>query len=247
MRYQRRLTLRCCGLHGDALAALPAGQGGVYKRAALSAFIGDGEPNYGLEPITPGQQEWWNIWLPEPLENGRQWGWVNARYLAVAGEVADAELEALGWQFVDGLRGDDAAFAALPWSPDGVTFGLSSDLAMTTSGKAPLPEFWQDTFSFTPPPALSGELVGSLREILSPTREVLAPETAVAVGVVPALELSPYSLVNDELASRFAGASVVQLADPTNDGSGWRLVNIFVQPGVNGPEIVGMVAVEWTP
>ncbi len=235
------------GTDGDQLVILPAGESSVHKRAALSVFIGDGEPSYGLEPTASGQQEWWNVWFPEPLENGRDWGWVNSRYLTDAEAVSDADLEAIGWQFVDGLRGDDAAFAAMPWSADGVTFGLSSDLVETTSGKAALPEFWQDTMSFTPPPALSGELVGSLREVLSPTRVALAPETAVEVGIVPILELSPYSVVNEALAARFAGASVVRLTDPANDGSGWRLVNLFVQPGAAGPEIVGMVAVEWTP
>jgi len=238
---------RLPGTDGEELGLLPPGQSGVNKRSALSVFIGDGEPSYGLEPVVLGEQEWWNVWLPEPLPNGRQSGWVNSRHLAIDAPVADADLEAVGWQFVEGLRGDDAAFAALLWGPDGVTFGLSNDLAMTTSGKAALPEFWQEVFSFTPPPEYIGTLDGSLRDVLSPTKTMLAPETAVDVDVVPVLELSPYSVVNEELASRFAGASVVQLTDPTNDGSGWRLVNLFVQAGVNGPEIVGMVAVEWTP
>lgn len=233
------------GTDGEELGVLPPGQSSVNKRAALSAFIGDGEPSYGLEPSTLGQQEWWNIWLPETLEGGRQWGWVNSRYLAIDAPLADADLETIGRAFVDVLRGGDAA--TLPWSAEGVTFGLSSDLGTTTSAKAANPGFWQEVFSFTPPPALSGTLEGNLREVLSPTRTALAPETAVDVDVVPILELSPYTVVNEVLAARFAGASVVQLTDPANDGSGWRLVNLFVRQGSNGSEIVGMVAVEWTP
>ncbi len=235
------------GTDGEELGVLPPGQSNVSKRSALSAFIGDGEPSYGLEPITLGEQEWWNIWLPDPLEGGRQWGWVNARYLAIDAPVADAELEAIGGQFVAGLRGDDAAFAGLPWNEGDVAFGLSSDVQRTFGGKAALPEFWSSAFSFTPPPALTGTLDGTLREVLSPTKTALAPESAVAIAVVPVAQLSPYSVVNEALAARFAGASVVQLTDPLNDGSGWRLVNLFVQQGSNGPEIVGVVAIEWTP
>lgn len=233
------------GTDGEELGVLPPSQSGVNKRAALSAFIGDGEPSYGLEPSTSGQQEWWNVWLPDPLENGRQWGWVNSHYLAIDAPVVDASLEALGWEFVEVLRGGDAA--SLPWSPGGVTFGLSSDLATTTSGKAGLPEFWQEVFSFTPPAEFTGTLDGNLREVLSPTRAVLTPDAMVGVEVVPILALSPYTVVNEALATRFGDASVVQLTDLTNDGSGWRLVNLFVQQGVNGSEIVGMVAVEWSP
>ncbi len=60
-------------------------------------------------------------------------------------------------------------------------------------------------------------------------------------------EVSPYGNQNDMFASRFAGTSVVQLTDPSNDGSGWRTVNLFVAMGASGPEIVGVVGVVWVP
>lgn len=234
------------GTDGTQVGVLPPGQSGINKRAVLSAFIGDGEPSYGLGPVGDGQQEWWSVWLPEPMENGRNWGWVNARYLAVDGPVANGDLEAIGSQFVEGLRGDDAAFASMNWADD-VTFGLSNDLSTTIGGKAALPEFWQDSFSFTLPPDFGGTLDGSLREILSPTGSVLAPETAVGIAVVPLDSPSPYSVVNADLAARFPGASVVQVTDPTNDGSGWRLINLFVQQTNGSPEVVGVVNILWTP
>ena len=233
------------GTDGDQVGVLPPDLSGIRKRSALSVFVGDGEPMYGEAGLGDGE-EWWNVWVPEPLANGRHWGWVNSRHLAVDGTVATSDALVIADAFVAGLRGDDAAFASLSWSGD-VGFGLSSDIQTTMGGKAALPEFWDTSFSFTPPPDYVGTLDGTLREILSPTRQALGPDTAVEIEVVSIDELSPYSNVNDELNDRFPGATVVRLLDPANDGSGWRIVSLFIEPGASGPEVAGIVGVEWVP
>lgn len=242
------------GTDGAQLDVLPAGQSDIHRRSLLSAFVGDGEPIYGFEPVQQGQQEWWNIRLPEPLPDGRQWGWVNARYLAEPAPEEpppandDVALLELGWQFVEGLRGDDTALAALPWDGDGVTFGLASDLSETTADKAANPAFWAETFTFELPPAYDGTTSGTLREILSPTRTQLGAETAVGVEVVSVDNASVYQLVNDTLAAQIPEATcVIRILDPTNDGSGWRIIALYVSDGPDGPVVSGMAGIDWTP
>lgn len=240
------------GTDGDELVILPAGQGGVYQRSALSAFIGDGEPTYGLGSVSDGQQEWWNIWLPEPLEDGRQWGWVNINYLAelvpeVVVEVdADAQaLESIGSQFVLGLRGDDAAFAGLPWNADGVTVGLTNDVR-TMSAATLGSSFWSNTATWTLPEAFGGTIDTTGRELLSPTQELLGSTVVDLRTGSDTTTASPYGNDQALFASQFPGASYVQVFDPTRD-SGWMLINIFVNEGPDGPVIVGVVATPWTP
>jgi hypothetical protein len=234
------------GTDGERLGVLPPGLSGIRKRAALSAFVGDGEPIYG-EPASSEGEEWWNVWLPEPLANGREWGWVNARYLTdEAAGVAD-ELVAIGEAYVAALRGDARALAELPWSEAGVTIGLPTDLRPITAEVLRDPAYWAATDSWTIPDALVGTLDGPPRIVFSPTRQRVGVDDEVAVTVLDGLDASPYGNDNQILADRFAGTTVVQLTDPSNDGSGWRTVNLLVGDGVAGPEIVGVVAVVWTP
>ena len=240
------------GTDGGELVILPAGQGGVYQRSALSAFIGDGEPTYGLDPVSDGQQEWWNIWLPEPLEDGRRWGWVNSNYLAqvvpeIVPEVdaAAQSLESLGLQFVLGLRGDDAAFAGLPWSADGVTVGLTSDVRVISSATL-ASSFWSATATWTLPEAFGGTIDTTGRELLSPTQDLLGSTVVDLRTGADTATASPFGNDQALFASQFPGASYVQVFDPTRD-SGWTYINIFVNDGPDGPVIVGVVATPWTP
>jgi hypothetical protein len=234
------------GTDGEQLGVLPPGLSGVRKRAALSVFVGDGEPIYG-EPASAAGEEWWNVWLPEPLATGRDWGWVNSRYLTADVPAPVAELSAVGEGFVAGLRGDDQAFDVLPWSETGVTIGLPTDLRGATAQTLADPAFWGSTDSWILPEALVGTLDGTPRVVFSPTQELLGPDTAVMVTVLGSLEASPFGNDNEILANRFPGATVVQLTDPANDGSGWRTINLFVARGPDGLEIVGVVAIVWTP
>ena len=233
------------GTGGERLAVLPSGQSGIRKRAALSAFVGDGEPIYGEQATAVGE-EWWNVWLPEPLDDGRQWGWVNSRYLTIDAEVAADDLRSIGDGFVAGLRGDDGAFAALPWSSRGVTIGLQSDLRSVSADTMAGSNFWNTVAEWTLPADLVGPLETTGRVLFSPTQRLLG-ESKVDVALLDGFEVSPYGIQNDTFASRFAGASVVQLTDPSNDGSGWRTVNLFVAMGSEGPEVVGVVGVVWVP
>jgi hypothetical protein len=211
------------GTDGERLGLLPPGLSGIRKRAALSAFVGDGEPIYG-EPASSEGEEWWNVWLPEPLANGRDWGWVNSRYLGADLSDSTGELTALGDGFVQGLRGDDRSFAELPWSASGVTIGLLTDLRAVTAAELAAPDFWAEDDSWAIP-----------------------DDGAVTVAVLDTLDASPDGGYNEILAAEFPGASVVQLTDPANDGSGWRTINLIVVPSAGGPEIVGVVAIGWTP
>lgn len=238
------------GIGGVELDVLPAGQASVNKRSALSAFIGDGEPIYGLGPVSDGQQEWWNIWLPQPLEGGRQWGWVNANYLAEVGAGVEVDasaqaLESIGSQFVLGLRGDDAAFAALPWNADGVTVGLTSDVR-TVSAATLGTSFWSTTATWTLPEAFGGTVDTTGRELLSPTQELLGSTVVDLRTGADTATASPFGNDQALFASQFPGVSYVQVFDPTRD-SGWILINIFVNEGPDGPVIVGVVATPWTP
>jgi len=236
------------GADGDELGVLPPGQSGIRKRSALSAFVGDGEPSYGDEASLGDGEEWWNVWLPQPLGNGRQWGWVNSRYLAVVGEVPDDDLISIGEGFVAGLRGDDAAFAALPWSTRDVAIGLTSDVRRATAAQLADGEFWATTDTWVLPEDFGGTTEGTGREIFSPLQSLLGPDTAV--GIAPGTDptaASPFGNHQALFATRFAGASYVQIADPANDGSGWVTINIFVIQRGAGPEIVGVVATPWLP
>ncbi len=236
------------GADGDELGTLPPGQSGIRKRSALSAFVGDGEPNYGEAASLGEGEEWWNVWLPQPLGNGRQWGWVNSRYLAVGGEVADDELISIGEAFVNGLRGDDGAFAALPWSRRGVAVGLTSDVRRATAGQLADGAFWAATDAWILPSDYGGTTEGTGREIFSPTQSMLVEETEVGLASGPdPTTASPFGNDQALFATQFAGASYVQISDPTNDGSGWVMINIFVIQGTSGREIVGVVATPWVP
>lgn len=233
------------GTDGERLGLLPPGTSGIRKRAALSAFVGDGEPNYG-DRAGPDDQEWWNVWLPEPLANGRQWGWVNRRYLTE--DRADVDpLVAIGDRFVGALRGDDAALTELPWSDRGVTVGLPTDLRSVSAASLRDPEFWITPDSWTIPEAFAGTLDGSPRVVFSPTQKELGPDDEVTVAALDTLEASPYGNDNQVLAARFPDTTIVQLTDPTNSGSGWRTINLVVDDGTEGLEIVGVVAIVWTP
>ncbi len=233
------------GTGGERLAVLPSGQSGIRKRAALSAFVGDGEPIYGEQAEVTGE-EWWNVWLPAPLVDGRQWGWVNSRYLTIDAAVADDDLRSIGDGFVAGLRGDDGAFVALPWSSRGVTIGLQSDLRSVSAATLTGSDFWNTSDEWTLPGEFVGPLETTGRVLFSPTQRLLG-EYKVDVALRRDFEVSPYGNQNAMFASQFAGASVVQLRDPSNDGSGWRTVNLFVAMGATGPEIVGVVGVVWVP
>jgi len=238
------------GADGDELGVLPPGQSGIRRRSTLSAFVGDGEPRYG-ETASVGVgvgEEWWNVWLPQPLGNGRQWGWVNSRFLGVVGEVAEGDLLSIGDGFVAGLRGDDGAFAALPWSRRGIAVGLTSDVRRSTAGQLADGAFWASADTWVLPEDLGGTTEGTGREVFSPTQSVLGPETAV--GVSPGTDptaASPFGSDQALFATQFAGASFAQIIDPTNDGSSWVTINIFVMQGAAGPEIVGVVATPWVP
>lgn len=238
------------GTDGVELAVLPSGQS-VNKRSALSALIGDGEPSYEPGPAAEGEQEWWNIWLPEPLEGGRQWGWVNSRYLEDASVIADAStdaspLEAIGSQFVLGLRGDDAAFAQLPWSADGVTVGLTSDLRIVPPASLADGSFWSATATWILPEAYGGTKDLTGRELMSPTQELLGATNVSLRSDTSTTTASPFGNDQDLFATQFPGASYVQVFDPTRD-SGWVLINIFVNEGADGLEVIGVVATPWTP
>lgn len=233
---------------GDELGVLPPGQSGIRRRSALAAFVGDGEPSYAETASVGVGEEWWNVWLPQPLGNGRQWGWVNSRFLGVVGEVAEGDLLSIGEGFVAGLRGDDGAFTALPWSRRGVAVGLTSDVRRSTAEQLADGAFWASADAWALPEDVGGTTEGTGREVFSPTQSLLGAETAVGVssGTDPSAA-SPFGNDKALFATRFAGASFAQITDPTNDGSGWFTINIFMMQGADGPEIVGVVATPWVP
>ena len=228
---------------GERLGSLPFESSGIRRRGVPSR-------------LGAGNQEWWNIELPAPID-GRHYAWVNSAFLIREGEVASTDLESIGWQFARGVvDGEQAELVALPWTTRrSVMLGWSGGLqafdgaSLAESGVWDAERTWvlpQEAFSEGETMATARALFDPFRSFEPGTRPGNPDNLTVTTGTDLSM-VSPYGGDQQQLRTRFHGASWVQIADAEASTPGWKVTTLFVEAGVDGPEIVGVVSTVWIP
>ncbi len=223
---------------GQKLESLPAGFTGLRLRSRVLSVGDQGSP----ETTT-----WLNVWLPEPIEGSRA-GWVNAAFLAREGEVAEADLTVLAESFIAAVNGDGTTMVALPWSTRRpVHVGWASGLDRYLTAELTHSTFWTLVRTVAVPEARfeNGQMDSTYLDLLHVAEPAAA---ALEFGTDPT-QVSPYGLDQSVLQKMFAGTTFVTLGigDSAAAESEWQTTTLFVEPGPDGPEIVGVVATLWVP
>ncbi len=225
---------------GQELLVLPSGLSDVRRRGVVSMVDG---------------QAWWNIWLPaaDTQSLDRKAGWVNSAYLTSGDPVGEASLREIANDFIGATKAGGVAFDQLPWSTRPIHVGWTRGLKVLSASGLNSTEAWdQDRDWLIPEERFSKKVeTASLRSFVDslapdPVGNEFSYESVISVGVDP-VATSPYGADQAELATRFAGTSWVQIADPGNGGSEWQTTTLFVESGADGPAIVGIVVTFWIP
>ncbi len=225
---------------GTELGSLPPGS--VVHKRGRSSLVGTGDL----------ATWWWNVWLPDAID-GRKAAWVSSAFLTRNGELDDGAMADLGRQVASALISDDpAAMAALPWSERrSVKVGWSGRLESITATELTEVATWTTIGSWSIPeerfaePDREVSLFDHL-DVLGSETDLEAVVEAFQIGSEPTA-VSPFGIDQRVVATRFAGTHHVVVADPGADGSQWQSLAVFVEAGVDGPEIVGLVPVFWIP
>jgi len=224
---------------GEALVALPPGQANLRVR--------------GLPAVVDGQV-WWNIWLPEKLEGGRSAGWVNSRHLARQGDLDESTLSAVAEDFIGAYKAGGVGFDAIPWSSRRpVNVGWSGGLVAFSNVELSTHETWDSEREWAVPAERFGDptMIATMRKFVDslaakPNESEFAYDHQLSFGTDPVMA-SPYGIDQETLTSMFVGTSWVQISDPLAGGSEWQTTTLFVEAGVTGPELVGVVVTMWIP
>ncbi len=211
----------------EVLETLPAGTSGIRRRGGLPAFV-DGAV-------------FWAVTTPSGGE-----GWVNRRFLVRDGAVSDDELLRIGSDFAAQLNASDTSgLSFLPWSESKpVLIGWAPGMSQVDGIQLSSLSFWQTPRPWAVPEETFG--VGSIDErpdtFFAPAFDLTAAVRADGAAS------SSYPIVQDWIDPRFAGLRAVEVSAPDVAGGDVdRSFTLFVEPGPEGPQIVGVVVHLWIP
>ncbi len=212
---------------GEVLETLPAGTSGIRRRGRLPAFVGG--------------SVFWAVTTPSGGE-----GWVNRRFLVRDGDIDDEILLAVGNQFAQSVSSGNAVdMMWLPWSTaKPVLVGWPLDLPSIDGASMSTEAFWDTPRTWAVP-----EETFSVGEITETPLRFMSPALELTVSVrAEGAASSSYPIVQDWINTEFAGLEAVEVsAVDVAGGDVDRSFTLFLEPGPEGPQIVGVAVHLWIP